>query len=69
MFTTIWLETKNGEFVHRADILKFLPGQEPVVVLWGDRCFVQQQVKSVYREVSFYPLRDRPQPEIEGGAA
>lgn len=65
MFTTIWLETKDGAFVHKADIPKFLPGQEPAVVFWGVRCFVQQQVKEVYREVSFYPLIDRPPVETE----
>lgn len=69
MFTTIWLETKDGAFVRKADIPRFLKGQEPEVILWGNRVFVQQEMMEIYREVTFYPLIDRPQIDIEAGDA
>ncbi|MBD1917182.1 MULTISPECIES: hypothetical protein [Cyanophyceae] len=64
MFTTIWLETQDGHVVRKADLPKFPQGQEPEVILWGNRVFVQQEMMEVYREVTFYPLIDRPEQDF-----
>ncbi len=49
----IRLETSNGDFVKNADLQVLLPSMAPEVILWGGRCFLQQPMMEVYREVTW----------------
>jgi len=43
------LHTKDCIFVASVFVTQFLPGQEPDVILWGNRCFIRRG-DGLYRE-------------------
>jgi len=56
------LFVKTGEFVATVDILPFLPGLEPDVILWGSRFFMKNS-EGKYLECFVYAVPPIIQPE------
>ncbi|MBW4486110.1 MAG: hypothetical protein KME14_26605 [Tildeniella torsiva UHER 1998/13D] len=55
----IRLETDLGGFVREAEILPFIEGRGPDVIIWGDRCFkLVPTTQGLYRECFAYGLAD-----------